>query len=87
MKPIAGTVTISLKDYEDLKSEVNKTLELRKKFQEVSYELEVFLSYICTRYGMEEHIEKYNIQSTKAKILINDGKAKIEIRKTKKENE
>ena len=87
MKPVAGTVTISLKDYEDLKSEVNKTLELRKKFQEVSYELEVFLSYLCTRYGMDEHIEKYNIQSTKAKILINDGKAKIEIRKTKKENE
>ena len=84
MKPIAGTVTISLKDYEDLKIEVIKTLELRKKFQEVSYELEVFLSYLCTRYGMDEHIEKYNIQSTKAKILINDGKAKIEIRKLKK---
>jgi len=84
MKPIAGTVTISLKDYEDLKNEVIKTLELRKKFQEVSYELEVFLSYVCTRYGMDEHIEKYNIQSTKAKILINDGKAKIEIRKLKK---
>lgn len=84
MKPIAGTVTISLKDYEDLKNEVSKTLELRKKFQEVSYELEVFLSYVCTRYGMDEHIEKYNIQSTKAKILINDGKAKIEIRKLKK---
>jgi hypothetical protein len=33
---------------------------------------------------MDEHIEKYNIQSTKAKILINDGKAKIEIRKLKK---
>ena len=84
MNPIAGTVTISLKDYEDLKNEVSKTLELRKKFQEVSYELEVFLSYVCTRYGMDEHIEKYNIQSTKAKILINDGKAKIEIRKLKK---
>tara|TARA_R110000787_G_scaffold50721_5_gene120604 strand:+ start:2594 stop:2848 length:255 start_codon:yes stop_codon:yes gene_type:complete len=84
MKTIAGTVTISLKDYEDLKIEVIKTLELRKKFQEVSYELEVFLSYLCTRYGMDEHIEKYNIQSTKAKILINDGKAKIEIRKLKK---
>ena len=84
MEPIAGTVTISLKDYEDLKNEVTKTLELRKKFQEVSYELEVFLSYVCTRYGMDEHIEKYNIQSTKAKILINDGKAKIEIRKLKK---
>ena len=84
MKPIAGTVTISLKDYEDLKNEVSKTLELRKKFQEVSYELEVFLSYVCTRYGMDEHIEKYNIQSTKAKLLINDGKAKIEIRKLKK---
>ena len=67
-----------------LKNEVSKTLELRKKFQEVSYELEVFLSYVCTRYGMDEHIEKYNIQSTKAKILINDGKAKIEIRKLKK---
>ena len=76
-----GTVTIRSQDYNKIISEQARALEVQSKFKEVSHELEVFLSYLCSRYGMEEHIQKYNIQSTKAKILVTDGKAKIEIRK------
>ena len=76
-----GTVTIRLQDYNKIISEQTRALEVQSKFKEVSHELEVFLSYLCSRYGMEEHIQKYNIQSTKAKISVTDGKAKIEIRK------
>ena len=82
-----GTVTISLEDYNKLQDEYNKALKLEKKFIEVSKELEVFLSWLCTRYSVDEHINKYNMQSTNARILINDGKAKIEIRNKKKKNE
>jgi Mg-chelatase subunit ChlI len=82
-----GTVTIRLKDYENLRSEQSKALEIERKFVEVSHELEVFLSYLCTRYEVEEHVQKYNMQSTRARILIIDGKAKIEIRNKKNNNE
>ena len=82
-----GTVTISLKDFEDLKSKKEQALEIERKFKEVASELEVFLSWLCTRYEVEEHVSKYNMQSTKARILINDGKAKIEIRSKKNNNE
>jgi hypothetical protein len=80
MENINGTITISLKDFQGLISQREKSLAVEKKFKEVAYELEVFLSWLCTRYKVEEHVQKYNMQSTKAKILINDGKAKIEIR-------
>ena len=80
MENINGTITISLKDFQELISQREKSLAVEKKFKEVAYELEVFLSWLCTRYKVEEHVQKYNMQSTKAKILINDGKAKIEIR-------
>ena len=84
---MTGTVTISLEDFEELKSQKEKSLEIEMKYKEVAYELEVFLSWLCTRYQVEEHITKYNMQSTKARILINDGKAKIEIRNKNKNNE
>tara|TARA_R110000823_G_scaffold203591_2_gene334646 strand:+ start:507 stop:761 length:255 start_codon:yes stop_codon:yes gene_type:complete len=82
-----GTVTISLADFEELQSQKDKSLELEMKYKEVAHELEVFLSWLCTRYQVEEHVTKYNMQSTKARILISDGKAKIEIRNKNKGNE
>ena len=87
MAEVQGTVTISIQDYNKLQDEYKKALELERKFIEVSQELEVFLSWLGTRYGVDEHIQKYNMQSTKARIVINDGKAKIEIRSKTKENE
>lgn len=81
MEDINGTVTISIKDFEELKSKFKQSSDVEKKFREVAYELEVFLSWLCTRYKVEEHVNKYNMQSTKAKIIITDNKAKIEIRK------
>ena len=87
MATVQGTVTISLQDYTKLQEEYKKALELEKKFIEVSQELEVFLSWLCTRYGVDEHVSKYNMHSTNARIIITDGKAKIEIRNKNKENE
>ena len=80
MEDLNGTVTISIKDFEELKSKFKQSLEVEQKFKEVASELEVFLSWLCTRYKVDEHVNKYNMQSTKARIIINDGKAKIEIR-------
>ena len=87
MSSVQRTVTISLQDYTKLQEEYKKALEIERKFIEVSHELEVFLSWLCTRYEVDEHINKYNMQSTSARIIIDDGKAKIEIRNKKKDNE
>ena len=87
MENINGTITISLKDFQELLTQKEKSLEVEKKFKEVASELEVFLSWLCTRYEVDEHINKYNMQSTSARIIIDDGKAKIEIRNKKKDNE
>ena len=87
MENINGTVTISLKDFKSILDQKEKSLEVEKKFKEVAYELEVFLSWLCTRYSVDEHVNKYNMQSTNARILIEDGKAKIEIRNKKNTNE
>ena len=83
MENINGTVTINLQDFQELVAQKEKSLEIERKFKEVASELEVFLSWLCTRYGVDEHINKYNMQSTNARILLEDGKAKIEIRKKK----
>ena len=48
-----GTVTIRLQDYNKIISEQTRALEVQSKIKEVSHELEVFLSYLCYRYGME----------------------------------
>ena len=87
MDNINGTVTISIDDFKELLRQKEKSLEIETKFKEVAHELEVFLSWLCTRYNVDEHIQKYNMQSTNARILINDGKAKIEIRSKKNNNE
>tara|TARA_R110000737_G_C14477677_1_gene467908 strand:+ start:262 stop:525 length:264 start_codon:yes stop_codon:yes gene_type:complete len=87
MEDINGTITISLKDFKNILDQKEKSLGVEKKFKEVASELEVFLSWLCTRYGVEEHVNKYNMQSTNARILIEDGKAKIEIRNKKNINE
>ncbi len=87
MDNINGTVTISIDDFKELVNQKEKSLEVQMKFKEVAHELEVFLSWLCTRYKVDEHVQKYNMQSTNARILINDGKAKIEIRSKKNNNE
>jgi len=87
MENINGTITISLKDFKNILDQKEKSLGVEKKFKEVASELEVFLSWLCTRYNVEEHVNKYNMQSTNARILIEDGKAKIEIRNKKNKNE
>ena len=72
-----GTVTISLKDFEDLK--VNP-LEWRTKSlgcTRAAKELEVFLSFMCTREHIQEYLDEFNRQSKTCRITLEDGRAKI----------
>ena len=79
-KTIRGTVTINLDDYTLLNAEFEDALELREELFRAATELEIFLSYLCTRIDILPFIEKYNIQSKSSSIIVEDGKAKIKFR-------
>ena len=77
---VKGTVTISLDDYHALIDASSKSLELKENLQLAMKELQVFLSFLCTREDVEKYVEEFNRQSKTAKINVNGGIAKIEIK-------
>ena len=75
---VKGTVSISIEDYHTLIDASSKSLELKDNLQLAVKELQVFLSYLCTRESIENHVEEFNKQSKTSKININGGVVKIE---------
>ena len=78
---VTGTVSISLKDYHDLINSDTKSLELKQNLNLAVKELQVFLSFLCTREDIEKYVKEFNRQSKTSKININGGIAKIEGKK------
>ena len=74
-----GTVTITLKDFEELRASSQEATELKTNLTYASKELEVFLSYLCTRESITPYINEFNSQN-ETQILIIDGRAKIKFR-------
>lgn len=75
---VKGTVSISLEYYHSLLDSNIKSVELKDNLNLAVKELQVFLSYLCTRESIERHVEEFNKQSKTTKININGGIAKIE---------
>ena len=75
---VKGTVSISIEDYHALLDASSKSLELKDNLQLAVKELQVFLSYLCTRENLEGYVEEFNRQSKTTKINIKGGIAKIE---------
>ena len=75
---VKGTVSISIEDYHALLDSSSKSLELKDNLQLAVKELQVFLSYLCTRENIENHVEDFNKQSKTSIININGGIVKIE---------
>ena len=78
---VKGTVTISLDDYHKLLDSEEKSLELKGNLVKGVKELQVFLSFLCTRDNIEDYVEEFNRQSKTSVININGGIAKIELKK------
>lgn len=74
-----GTVTIPLKDFDELRNSAEETQELRQKLSRAAKEIEVFLSFLCTRENIQIYVDEFNNQSSRATIMIVDGKAKVQI--------
>jgi hypothetical protein len=75
-----GTVSISIKDFDSFRVAKEKTDKQFEGVQRAAKELEVFLSFICTRESMQEHIDEFNRQSITCSISIRDGRAKIQFK-------
>ena len=75
-----GTVTISLDDYEKL-SQAKEGAEKIISASKLSVkELQVFLSYLCTRSDLSHFVEEFNRQSVTSKITIDSGRARITLK-------
>lgn len=77
-----GTVTISLKDFDELREAGEKANLLLKKVTQAAKELEIFLSYMITQENLDNYIEEFNNQSTGSKIKIIDGRVKVSLNET-----
>ena len=75
---VKGSVTISIDDFQALLDTKVNAEELREKTELAAKELQVFLSFLCTREDIEKYVEEFNRQSKTSKININGGIVKIE---------
>ena len=74
---MTGTVTISIKDFDSLRNAESSASDERTNIIRAAKELEVFLSFLCTRESISEYVEEFNRQSTTSRINLQDGRAKI----------
>ena len=72
-----GTISISLKDFDELRSSHETATELKERTVLAAREIEVFLSFLLTRENFQEHVNEFNSQSQKSKIILEGGRAKI----------
>ena len=72
-----GTVTISIEDFDSLRKAEEDALQRNEGLNRAAKELEVFLSFMCTREHIQEYVDEFNRQSQKSSIQIDDGRAKI----------
>ena len=77
---VKGSVTISIDDYHILLDSKIEASEIKDKLNTAVKELQVFLSFLCTRENLENYVEEFNRQSKTSKININGGIAKIELK-------
>lgn len=72
-----GSVTISLEDFKKLENAQDNATNIKERTHQAAKELEVFLSFLCTREDITPYVEEFNKQATQAKIMLDDGRAKI----------
>lgn len=74
---MTGNVTISIKDFDKLRGQSSKAEDRLERVTRAAKELEVFLSFMCTREHIQEYLDEFNRQSQASKIMLEDGRAKI----------
>ena len=81
---VKGSVTISLEDYHSLIDHAISFKTKEENLTQAAKELQVFLSFLCTRENIEKYVEEFNKQSNTSRIIIEGSYAKIELKNDKK---
>ena len=79
-----GTVTIPLKDFDELREAVEQANTAKRTILEAAKELEVFLSFLITKENLDEYIEEFNRQSSGSEIKVINGRVKVYLNGTNK---
>tara|TARA_B100001057_G_C22822202_1_gene939863 strand:- start:1526 stop:1774 length:249 start_codon:yes stop_codon:yes gene_type:complete len=74
---MTGSVTISIEDFDNLRDAQSKADTRSSGLSRAAKELEVFLSFLCTRESIQVYVEEFNRQSQTSRINIAEGRAKI----------
>ena len=82
---IKGTVSISLEDYHELINHESLYKQREEGLATAAKELQVFLSFLCSRENIDKYVEEFNKQSQTSKIVIEGTYAKIEMKNDKKD--
>lgn len=72
-----GSVTISIEDFDNLREAQSKADTRSLGLSRAAKELEVFLSFLCTRESIQIYVEEFNKQSRTSRINLDEGRAKI----------
>ena len=81
---VKGTVNISIEDFQALIDAKLNADEKIEKTNLAAKELQVFLSYLCSRVDIEPFIKQFNNQSRTSTITTEGGKARIEFKNEQK---
>ena len=73
-----GTATISLEDLDKLRSAAEEKEKIKTNTVYFMKEIQVFLSFLCTRSNIELYVEEYNKQAKSSKIKLVNGRVTIE---------
>ena len=77
---VDGTVSITLKDFQGLIDDKITADDRIQGVKKAAKELQVFLSYLCTRVDIEPFVKEFNRQSRTSEIIIEEGHAKIKFK-------
>jgi len=75
-----GTVTIPLSVFDELRNASEIADQKNENLHRAAREIEVFLSFLCTREHIQEYLDEFNRQSSRSRINLDEGKVKIVIR-------
>ena len=75
-----GTVTITLKDFQELVDANKNAIIIQDRTKLAAKELEVFLSFLCSKGNIEKFVDEFNRQSKTSRIVFEGTSAKIEMK-------
>ena len=79
---VKGSVSISLKDYHTFIEQAIRFKDKEEMLTQATKEMQVFLSFLCTRENIDKYVEEFNKQSKTSRIVIEGSYAKIELKTT-----